>query len=134
MTIDPRPYVGIHWQPLGRTRAGCDCWGLVRLVLAEQLGVALPSCDGYDHADRYTMVAAAQAGATTYGRLVTSRPPRAGDVWMCRMPDGTPHAGVVVDGGATPSVLHSTRAAGGAVVQRVTRIPHREGRFYEPVG
>jgi cell wall-associated NlpC family hydrolase len=38
-------YVGLPWKEMGRTRAGLDCWGLFRLVMAEQFGVALPAYD-----------------------------------------------------------------------------------------
>lgn len=36
-------YVGIPWQPHGRSRAGVDCWGLVWLFHVEEFGVFLPS-------------------------------------------------------------------------------------------
>lgn len=39
-------YVGIPYRPLGRAREGADCWGLVRLVYADRLGIALPAYDG----------------------------------------------------------------------------------------
>lgn len=37
-----RDYVGLPYRDLGRDRAGCDCWGLVRMVWAEQAGVEVP--------------------------------------------------------------------------------------------
>jgi cell wall-associated NlpC family hydrolase len=39
-------YVGLPWSDGGRSHDGYDCWGLVRLVLAERLGIELPSYSG----------------------------------------------------------------------------------------
>lgn len=41
-------FVGIPHADLGRDRGGADCWGLVRIVYREALGIDLPSLD-----DRY---------------------------------------------------------------------------------
>ncbi len=41
-------YCGLPYKRMGRDRAGLDCWGLVRLVLLEQLGRELPRYDGDD--------------------------------------------------------------------------------------
>jgi cell wall-associated NlpC family hydrolase len=39
-------YQQIPFLDEGRTFEGCDCWGLVRLVIAEETGVTLPEFDG----------------------------------------------------------------------------------------
>lgn len=38
-------FIGIPYANKGRSRAGADCWGLLRIVYQEHLGIELPSYD-----------------------------------------------------------------------------------------
>ena len=40
-------YVGIPFKTLGRTKLGCDCYGLIKLVLQEQYQIELPEIANY---------------------------------------------------------------------------------------
>ena len=40
--------MGLAYADGGRTAAAVDCWGLVRLIFAERLGINLPAYDSSD--------------------------------------------------------------------------------------
>lgn len=94
-------YVGLPWADLGRDRTGCDCWGLARLVYAEQLGIALPSySDAYPCAGEQAEVAALIGRESQVGqwRPVTDRPGPF-DLLLFRRGRLASHLGVAIGGG-----------------------------------
>lgn len=50
--MDARKYLGIPFQDKGCGFEGCDCYGLVRLVYREELGIELP-CLGDAYSTAY---------------------------------------------------------------------------------
>lgn len=90
-------YIGLPFRELGRDRKGLDCWGLVRLVLAEQFSIPLPS-----YAGAYANTLEEQAIAHLIDR--ESRDwqnldlgcEKAGDVIVLRMRGVPMHVGLVL--------------------------------------
>jgi cell wall-associated NlpC family hydrolase len=110
--IDSCPYVGLAYRRGGRERPAVDCWGLVRLVYREQLGVELDAHATDPDLGR-AIVAERQAWSP-----VPPAAARPGDVVLLRRPGQPFHVGVLLAG---RRLLHADEPVGVAV-ERVDRV------------
>lgn len=112
-------YVGIPWRAKGRDRDGCDCWGLVRLVLAEQFGVEQPSYapDYASPRERAEIATLLRGGIPTNGWLAADGPERPGDGVVFRLANAPWHVGVVV---GLDEFLHVEEGFGAAAIDRLS--------------
>ena len=93
-------YIGLPFSEHGRCRAGLDCWGLVRLVFSEQLGVALPSFAGeYRRTSDAAQIGALVARETPAWAEVAPGAEILGDVIVLRMKGAPMHVGIVLGDG-----------------------------------
>jgi len=112
-------YVGMPFKDGGRDASGCDCWGLVRLVLGEQYGVELESYVGqYSSARAVDEVSGLLAGEIPKtGWLAVVGDPRPGDGVLFRLLNAPWHVGVVV---GPDEFLHVEEGVGAACVERLS--------------
>jgi cell wall-associated NlpC family hydrolase len=106
--MDAATYVGVPFKEHGRDRAGLDCYGLLRLVAAEQHGIELPSyVEGYTTTtDRVEIPKLIAGGIDQDWHSVPSGEEREGDAVLFRIFGQPLHVGVVL---APPRFLHVMR-------------------------
>lgn len=95
-------YLGLPFASLGRDRGGLDCYGLVRHVLAEERGIALPSyTEAYASVGERAEIAAALSGAAAQGpwRPVAPGQEQPFDVALFSVFGQPLHVGIVVQPG-----------------------------------
>ena len=94
-------YIGLPWALGGRDDRGLDCWGLVRLVLEREFGVALDSYDGLDwrKTDHSATVATLTAAELDNWIALEAGWERPADVIMLRIGGHPLHVAVVAGGG-----------------------------------
>ena len=118
-------YIGLPFKERGRDRDGCDCWGLVRMVYAEQLGIELPTLDGY---------VSVRDGQWIGPQLEKALPdwepcePEAFAVPLFRFSGGKLHVGIVVD----PIHMLHIEAGKDACLEPMKRMGNLLSGYYRP--
>lgn len=115
-------YVGIPW------REDFTCWGLVRLVQAQEFGRSLPDLQVGEHLraaqERILLELIGKEGVWRKKRTAD-----AGDIMVCRSTDG-PHVGVMV--GRT-RVLHNVGSRSRPGNTRLDRIADLPGAGFQRI-
>lgn len=108
-------YIGLPFQEHGRDRRGLDCWGLVRLILAEQFGFNLPSfSEDYDRTSNAARVGNLIERETPRWRQIAWGEEDLGDVVVTRMRGRPMHVGLVVGDG---QMIHAERGIDSALAR-----------------
>lgn len=100
--VDLASYVGVPFLDKGRSIEGADCWGLVRIVYRELLGLELPSFTE-DYASRFELEEISRVMREEASRWESIPPGREAllDVagfWVWK-PGKMTHVGIVAGGG-----------------------------------
>jgi cell wall-associated NlpC family hydrolase len=111
-------FIGLPYELRGRTRAGCDCWGLCWIVLQDQFGINAPCMDGVawdkDSTPKERRAAAENILATQedYFGVVEPGSEQPGDIVLLSIAGHPLHMGIV----AAPGwMLHSAHDADSAL-------------------
>jgi len=90
-------YIGLPFREHGRDRSGLDCWGLVRLVLAEQFNIALPSyAEEYSRTTEAAKIGALITRETQNWKIVPAGQEACGDAIVLRVRGRPMHVGLVL--------------------------------------
>jgi cell wall-associated NlpC family hydrolase len=120
-----KKYIGIPFVSNGRTMDGCDCYGLVRLVLRNEYGVELPELSD-DYADALNVAETARLFAEKLPALAGEKIAAAQEKAVVVITEHgvAAHIGIAAGGGY---ILH-TGIKTGSVCQRETH-PGLRGRI-----
>lgn len=90
-------YIGLPFSDHGRDRSGLDCWGLVRLVMVEQFGRALPSyMHEYERSTQTDKIGALICREIPKWKEVQIGQEEKGDVIVLRVRGAPMHVGIVL--------------------------------------
>ena len=104
-------YIGIPYQVNEREMSALDCWGLVRQVYSNELGIELPSYDGYESTtDEKSFSDSFEQEISVWSPVGV---PKEFDVAWCRIAGLECHTGIMLANG---KMLHSMEGNDSCIV------------------
>lgn len=103
-------FINIPFAEKGRSREGCDCWGLAKVIYEESLNIRLPMLLDYENVEDFDSI----AGLVTENRFSDDWIPvergeeQAYDVLLFKRMGAVIHVGIVVRKGL---MLHCDRGS-----------------------
>ena len=95
--MDFSEYVGIPFEPHGRTRKGLDCWGLVWLIYLERFKILLPSYAGhYDDTNDGVFLNLLTTSQRNAQPWIEVQEEQLGDVVLLRIFGCAMHVGLII--------------------------------------
>lgn len=119
-------YIGIPFAELGRTRSGADCWGLARMVYAEELGLHLPAWSSHSALRDVDRVEMEVKEAHTYFDKVEEPQPFAMAYFFSAL--SVAHVGILID---DERMLHTLKGKDACIEPWSSQVHLLKG-FYLP--
>lgn len=112
-------YIGLPFEDRGRSKSGCDCWGLVRLILKEEMGIeVIDFSNSYrDTADSKTIRQLIEEEEKQWIQIAFDEA-TLGDAIIMRYREYPMHIGLVLE----PGVMIHTERGKEAVIERYDRL------------
>lgn len=116
--MNTKLYMDTPFVERGRDTDGVDCWGLVRLVLAREFGVDVPSyADGYERTGEREKISGLVEQERGDWFSVAPCDVRPGDVVLLAITGYPCHVGIVIGGG----LMLNARSGVGVAVEEYMR-------------
>lgn len=109
-------YVGIPYKAKEESLSGCDCWGLVKLIYKQVMGINITSPDYNDPMNRLEINGVANKHKTTYRKIDYDKR-KAGDIILFNILGLTTHCGFILD---DQKMIHTQKATN-SVIEDYTR-------------
>jgi cell wall-associated NlpC family hydrolase len=112
-------YIGLPFEERGRSSSGCDCWGLVRLILREEMGIEVADfSEHYQSTGEFKRVKFLIEKEAQQWKQIGADEVRLADLVLLRFREYPLHIGMALE----PGLMIHTERGKEAVIERYDQL------------